>query len=64
MTLAQIHLLIEILESKVAEALVKLEATPVDSTEYNVTLNNMVASTSLSNKLKMDITKLNNKGEE
>jgi hypothetical protein len=64
MTLAQIHVLIEILESKVAEALVKLEATPIDSAEYNVILNNMVASTSLSNKLKMDITKLNNKGEE
>lgn len=58
MTLEQIANLTKTLDSKVEEGLEKLKDTPINSQEYNIILNNIVASTTLANKIRMDSTPL------
>lgn len=58
MTLEQIKELTKTLDAKVTEGLEKLKDTPIDSTSYNTILNNIVASTALANKIRMDSTPL------
>ena len=53
MTLEQIGKLTQTLDVKVAEGLEQLETTSISSPEYNIILNNIVASTTLSARLKM-----------
>jgi hypothetical protein len=60
MTLEQIDRLTKILDNKVEEGLQKLEDTPVESTSYNVILNNIISSTTLANKIRMDRSPLEN----
>lgn len=54
MTLEQIADLTITLDNKVQEGLDKLKETPVDSQTYNIILNNIIASTTLANKIRMD----------
>jgi hypothetical protein len=54
MTLNQIADLIITLDSKVEEGLDKLKETPIDSQTYNIILNNIITSTTLANKIRID----------
>jgi hypothetical protein len=53
MTLEQIVRLTQTLDVKVEEGLTQLETTSIGSPEYNVILNNIVASSTLSARLKV-----------
>ena len=53
MTLEQIVRLTQTLDGKVEEGLKQLELTAINSPEFNIILNNIVASTTLSTRLKM-----------
>ena len=59
MTLEQIRQLTETLDNKVKEGLDKLEETPIDSPSYSIILNNVIASTTLASKIRMDKTPSN-----
>ena len=64
MTLEQIARLTQTLDLKVEEGLSKLEDTPIESTEYSIILNNLITSTTLANKIRMDKSPLETmKGE-
>jgi hypothetical protein len=64
MTLAQIQELIGILQDKVEEGINLLENTPVNSTEFNTTLNNVISATAISAKFNIELNKLTEeKGE-
>lgn len=54
MTLEQIKTLTDTLETKVKEGLETLKDTPIDSSNYNVLLANIISSTTLINKIKFD----------
>lgn len=58
MTLEQIQDLTKTLDAKVVEGLEKLKETPIDSSAFNVILTNIVASTTLANKIRVDRTPL------
>lgn len=54
MTLEQIARLTKTLDDKVEEGLLKLETTQIDSQTYTIVLNNIITSTQLANKIRMD----------
>lgn len=54
MTIEQIAQLTITLDKKVKEGLAKLEETPVESPSYAIILNNIITSTTLATKLRMD----------
>jgi hypothetical protein len=58
MTLEQIADLTKTLDSKVEEGLETLKTTPISSPEYDTILKNIVSSTTLANKIRMDSTPL------
>lgn len=64
MTLEQIEKLTDTLDSKVEEGLTKLKETPIESLEYDTILKNIINSTTLANKIRMDNSPLTGeKGE-
>ena len=54
MTLEQLAKLTLILENKIKEGLDTLEETSINSQTYSIVLNNLLTSTSLYNKIKVD----------
>jgi hypothetical protein len=54
MTIEQLTKLAKTLDKKVAEGLELLETTPIDSPSYGTTLNNIIASTTLANKIRTE----------
>lgn len=64
MTLEQIATLTKILDSKVEEGLILLTETAINSQTYAIILNNLITSTTLANKIRMDKSPLENKEGE
>lgn len=58
MNLKQIHDLLETLQTKIAEGLEKLKTIAIDSPEYATTLNNVITSTTLVTRFKIELQKL------
>lgn len=62
MTVKQIQILTKTLDDKVEEGLNKLKDTPIESQSYHVILNNIITSTTLANKIRVDSTELQTEG--
>jgi TATA-box binding protein (TBP) (component of TFIID and TFIIIB) len=58
MTLRQINSLANTLEEKVKEGLKAIKEISIDSPSYQIVLNNIIASTTLASKLRIDNTNL------
>ena len=64
MTFEQMKTLINILQTKTAEGIELLKDTPINSTEFNTTLNNVIAATSIAAKFNIELHNITKKQEE